>query len=77
MRQFLGTAILLIGGIAFLGNGSLFGLILLAFAISAIVFFADPASPAGMPGGMVAMAIGTVVAVLLFAAVLGDFFDAC
>jgi|WetSurSiteA1Bulk_404760.scaffolds.fasta_scaffold153885_1 hypothetical protein len=63
MRQLIGTTLILIAGIVFLAGGSLFGLVLLALGVSAIAFVINPQSPAGIPGGMTAMLIGSIVAV--------------
>ncbi len=76
MRQMIGTVILFSLGLALTANGSWFGMVLLAFGISAIAFAVHP-SPFGMPGFVAAMLVGSVVLIALLAAGIDGFFDDC
>ncbi len=77
MRQLIGTIVLIFVGIGFLATGSFFGLVPLALGVSGIVFAINPQLPLGVPGGVVAIMVGSVVVVAFFAVALGEFFDDC
>lgn len=76
MRQMIGTVILFSLGLVLTANGSWFGMVLLAFGISAIAFAVYP-SPFGMPGFVAAMLVGSVVLIAFLAAGIDGFFDDC
>lgn len=77
MRHLIGTAILFAAGVAFLSSGWLIGLIPLALAISALLFFIAPHFPLGVPGYLAAMLLGSIALVALLAVGINGFFDDC
>lgn len=77
MRYLIGTVALFAAGMVFLSMGHFFGLVTLAFGISALLYLMTPQSPFGVPGYAAAMLVGSLVLVAFLAVGIDGFFDDC